>query len=63
MRRSSGPEPHFDGLTIVCTALSDNAEQGLVHKVVTHTTHALELEVKYELRLKADPGGSSKVKA
>lgn len=63
MHSSSGPEPRFVGLTIVCTALSDQADEGLVHRLVTHTTHPVELEVKYELQPKAAAGGSSKGKA
>lgn len=60
MHSRSGPEPRFDGLTIVCTALSDHADEGLVHRLVTHTTHSAELEVKYVLRLKTDPRVGSK---
>lgn len=63
MRSSSGPEPRFDGLTIVCTALSDQADEGLVHRLVTHTTHPVQLEVKYELRPKAAAAVPSKTKA
>lgn len=62
MRSSSGPEPRFSGLTIVCTALSDHAEQGLVHKVVTHTTHPVQVKVRYELRLKVAAGAPSERK-
>lgn len=53
MRSSSGPGPRFGALTIVCTALSAQAEEGWVHRLVTHTTHPVELGVKYELRMKA----------
>ncbi|MBK6410503.1 MAG: hypothetical protein IPF78_12550 [Flavobacteriales bacterium] len=63
MRSCSGTTPRFSGLTIVCTALSEQANEGLVHRVVTHTTHPVALEVRYVLRLKAGAGGSSKAKA
>lgn len=54
MHSSTGSLPRFAGPTIVCTALTDHAHEGMVHRLVYHTTHPLELLVRYELRSAAD---------
>lgn len=56
MLSRSGSTPRFRSCTIVCTALSEEPFQGLVHRVVTHTTHPELGPVQYVLeRSPLDP--------
>ncbi|MBX2982442.1 MAG: hypothetical protein KF843_07220 [Flavobacteriales bacterium] len=47
MHSSTGSTPVFRAYSLVCTALSMQPLQGMVHRLVTHTTHPLEKEVRY----------------
>ena len=49
MRSSTGSRPTFTAYSIVCTALSEQPPQGMVHRLVTHTTHLVPIEVHYLL--------------
>lgn len=50
MQSRTGSTPTFRAYSIVCTALSEQPRQGMVHRLVTHTTHPLESEVHFVLR-------------
>lgn len=55
MLSRSGSTPRFRSCTMVCTALSEEPFQGLVHRVVTHTTRPELGTVRYVLE--QDPSG------
>lgn len=47
MRTDSGSMPRFSGPAMVCTALTDHADNGLVHLLVAHTTDPKVTGVRY----------------
>ncbi len=50
MRSTTGNFPRFGPYALVCTALRREAEQGLTHQLIIHTTLPCPVRIRYHFR-------------